>query len=52
LYNSLQKILVELLYTYLQPILGAAEFDGQSVQLVTVIHDEGDDGLILCERFS
>jgi hypothetical protein len=34
-------------YTYLHPLLGSDEVNGDSWQLVTAIHDEGD-GLILC----
>jgi len=34
-------------YTYLHPLLGSDEVDGDSWQLVTAIHNEGD-GLILC----
>jgi hypothetical protein len=36
------------LYTYLHPSLGANEVSWESWQLVTAIHDEGQD-LILCD---
>ncbi len=31
---------------------GTDEVSGESWQLVTAVHDEGDDGLILCEGHS
>jgi len=50
-YNGLSKFLGRLLYAYLHPLLGADELGGQSWQLVTAVHDEGD-GLSLCEQLS
>jgi hypothetical protein len=44
----LPEIVGGLLYTYLDRLSGADEVSGESWQLVTAIHDEGD-GLALCE---
>jgi hypothetical protein len=44
----LPEIVGGLLYTYLDLLSGADEVSGESWQLVTAIHDEGD-GLALCE---
>jgi hypothetical protein len=42
------QILGGLLYAYLCPLSGADEVSGESWQLSTAIHNEGD-GLTLCE---
>ncbi len=47
----LPKILGGLLHTPLYPLSEADEVHGQSWQLTTAIHDEGD-GLTLCELVS
>jgi hypothetical protein len=51
LYNVLPEILGKSLYTYFDPLLGVVDVSGESWQLVTAIHDEGD-GLTLCECLS
>ncbi len=51
LYNVLAEILGKSLYTYFDTLLGVVYVSGESWQLVTAIHDEGD-GLTLCECLS
>jgi hypothetical protein len=46
--NGLPGTLGGLVYEYLHPQSGADDISGESWQLVTAIHDEGD-GLIHCE---
>ncbi len=50
LYNDFPEILGKLLY-YLHLPSGANDLSGESWQLITSIHDEGD-GLTLCEQHS
>jgi hypothetical protein len=47
-----KEILGSLLFAYLHPLAVADEVSGQSCHLVTAIHDDGDDGLKLCEWHS
>jgi hypothetical protein len=47
--NGLSENLGVLLYAYLHPLLEADEVRGESWQLVTTIHDQGD-GLTVCEE--
>ncbi len=47
-----KEILGRLLFANLHPLAVADEVSGQSCHLVTAIHDDGDDGLILCEWHS
>jgi hypothetical protein len=51
LYNVLPEIFGKSLCTYFDPLLGVVDVSGESWQLVTAIHDEGD-GLTLCECLS
>jgi hypothetical protein len=50
LYNVLPEFFGKSLYTYFDPLLGV-DVSGESWQLVTALHDEGD-GLTLSECLS
>jgi hypothetical protein len=51
LYNVLPEIFGKSLYTYFDPLLGVVDVSGESWQLVTALHDEGDS-LTLSECLS